>query len=134
MLETTERPCSVCKTQQFVIALKGDITSEAGDRIRQGYARACAGSFKAVIFDFDKVRYINSEGIAVFFSLVRDMTDGLPKMVFASLTPNLQSIIKVVGLGDYVHLADSVDAWVAGRTKPGDCEQRVCLCPGEVGT
>ena len=106
-LEIAEHP------PKLMIALKGDITSEARAQIRQAYARAHNGAFETVIFDFDEVRYINSEGVAVFFSLVRDMTGNLPKIVFSSLSPNLQGIVRVVGLTDYVRLADKDEVWPA---------------------
>ena len=101
---------------QLVIVLTGDINSEAGGPIRKAYSRVREGMFDSIVFDFAGVRYINSEGIAVFFSLVRDMGESSLKMVFAALTPNLQSIVKVVGLIDYVYLSDSVNSWLDANT------------------
>jgi len=108
-LELVEHPA------QLIIALSGDLTSEAGQKIRHAYTCVRERGCRAVVFDFSKVNYINSEGVAIFFSLVRDMGDGLQEMVFASLTQNMQNIIKVVGLIDYVHLADTVDSWFSAH-------------------
>jgi anti-anti-sigma factor len=100
-----------------VLLLTGEISSEAGDKIREAYSRACArDGHDAVVFDFSGVRYINSEGVAIFFSLVRNMNEDSSKIVLVSLTPTLRSIVNVVGLADFVHIADDTDAWFAHRT------------------
>ncbi|MDR2734606.1 MAG: STAS domain-containing protein [Spirochaetota bacterium] len=99
-------------SSRSVIALVGDISADAGTRIRDAYDQVCRERPNAIIFDFAEVRYINSEGVAIFFSLARNMTETSPKMVFAALNPNMQSIIKIVGLTDFVHMVSDVDAWL----------------------
>jgi len=105
-MDVVERP------PQLVARLRGDVSADVGQSIRDVYVRAREEVYEVVIFDFSGVRYINSEGVAIFFSLVRGMTEKSPKVVFAALTPNMRSVIKIVGLGDFVHLADDVDSWI----------------------
>jgi len=97
---------------QSVVALKGDISAEAAARIRDAYDQVCKDRSETIVFDFADVRYINSEGVAIFFALARNMTEKSPKMVFAALTPNLQSIIKIVGLNDFVQMVSDVETWL----------------------
>jgi anti-anti-sigma factor len=96
----------------YLVALKGNISADAAGRIRDAYDQMCREQVQAIVFDFANVHYINSEGVAIFFSLARSVTETSPKMVFVALTQNMQNIVKIVGLTDFIHTTDDVDTWL----------------------
>lgn len=92
-----------------VLALSGEITSEADTELKKQYYSIAEERRKQVILDFEKTRYINSSGIAVLISIITEATEKEHNVEFVGLTPHFKKVMEIVGLTDFVNIYDSID-------------------------
>jgi anti-anti-sigma factor len=96
-----------------VLRFSGDITSTSRDVLFGGYAEVPATTRK-LVFDFSKVEYLNSSGIALVIELLMAANKADRKVQSFGLSPHFQKVFIMVGLNKYTHLqADEATACAA---------------------
>lgn len=96
-----------------VLRFSGDITSTSRDVIFGGYAEVPATT-RRLVFDFSKVEYLNSSGIALVIELLMAANKADRKVQSFGLSPHFQKVFIMVGLNKYTHLqADEAAACAA---------------------
>ncbi len=97
-----------------VILLRGDITAESDAKIKDAWADALKQPSETIAFEFSRTKYVNSAGVATLLSLVTKAVSQSRKVLFVGLTAHFRKVVELIGMTDFVQVADSVEDWVAG--------------------
>lgn len=103
--QVTQRSASTASGKSIaVLALTGDVSSEAGTTVLSAY-HALESHPAHVLLDFTRVSYINSSGIAIVIQLLIEAEQkGGPSIGIFGLTPHFQKIFKLVRVDKYAAL------------------------------
>ena len=85
-----------------VLRFSGDITGTSNDAVFKAYRKIPAGASK-LVFDFSKVEYINSSGIALVIELLMAAKKDNRTIQSFGLSPHFQKVFVMVGLNQYTH-------------------------------
>ncbi len=86
-----------------VLRFTGDITSTSRDVVFGAYREVPAAARK-VVFDFSKMEYMNSSGIALIIELLMAASKADRSVQSFGLSPHFQKVFIMVGLNKYTHL------------------------------
>lgn len=86
-----------------IIRFHGDITSTSKAVILDAYRALPAGTDK-LIFDFTKVDYLNSSGIAILIQLLMEAHKTAQAVHSFGLSAHFQKVFAMVGITKYTHL------------------------------
>jgi anti-sigma B factor antagonist len=94
-----------------IIAVTGDVSSEAGEAILNAY-QSLDSNPAYVLLDFSRVSYINSSGIAIVIQLlIEARSKGGPSIGIFGLSRHFQKVFSLVGIDKYAPLhADEATA------------------------
>lgn len=86
-----------------VLRFSGDITSTSRDVVFGGYEEVPA-STRRLVFDFSKIEYMNSSGIALVIELLMAANKANRTVQSYGLSPHFEKVFIMVGLNKYTHL------------------------------
>jgi anti-sigma B factor antagonist len=86
-----------------LLRFQGDITSTSKEAIAEAYRTVPAGA-KKVVFDFTKVDYLNSSGIAILIHVLMEAHKAGQVIHSFGLSPHFQKVFAMVGMTKYTHL------------------------------
>jgi anti-anti-sigma factor len=86
-----------------VLRFTGDITSTSRDVVFGAYREVPAAARK-VVFDFSKMEYMNSSGIALIIELLMAASKSDRLVQSFGLSPHFQKVFIMVGLNRYTRM------------------------------
>lgn len=86
-----------------VIRFTGDITSTSRDVVFGAYQEVPIATHR-VVFDFSKMEYMNSSGIALIIELLMAANKANRTVQSFGLSPHFQKVFTMVGLNKYTSL------------------------------
>jgi anti-anti-sigma factor len=86
-----------------VLRFTGDITSTSRDVIFGAYQEVPLAT-RRVVFDFSKMEYMNSSGIALIIELLMAANKANRTVQSFGLSPHFQKVFTMVGLNKYTSL------------------------------
>ena len=86
-----------------VLRFTGDITSTSRDVVFGAYQEVPAATRK-VVFDFSRMEYMNSSGIALIIELLMATNKADRSVQSYGLSPHFQKVFTMVGLNKYTRL------------------------------
>jgi anti-sigma B factor antagonist len=92
-----------------IIALAGDVTSQAEQDITESIQKLEKQGLKKFLLKFNEVTYINSSGLAIIINLVSEGKKKKQTFAAAGLSKHFQKVFDVIGLTDYVHVYGTED-------------------------
>ena len=103
--QVTHRSVSTRSGQPVaILALAGDVSSEAGESILNAYQSLKGGPVN-VLLDFTRVSYINSSGIAIVIQLLIEAAQkGGPSISIFGLSRHFHKVFSLVGIDKYAPL------------------------------
>lgn len=72
---------------------------------------------KSLIFDFSKLKYINSEGIGFLMEVHTHMIQRDRKLVVTNLSANVKDIFTAIGIADIIPIFDSLNDYLNSASK-----------------
>lgn len=87
-----------------VVELCGEINAFAEDALNAAYSRAEAFGGSAIGFDFGKVEYINSTGIALIVGLLARARASKRSIVATGLSDHYREIFTITRLSDFMEM------------------------------
>ncbi|MSP11558.1 MAG: anti-sigma factor antagonist [Chloroflexi bacterium] len=101
-----------------IIDLQGDVNSTGEAAIKQAYNTATTEGARHILFNFEKVDYINTSGIAVLISIVMEAQKAQQKVLLFQVNRHYQKIFDLVRLPMYAKIYNSeVEAVAAARAE-----------------
>jgi anti-sigma B factor antagonist len=85
-----------------VVDLAGDIDIAADQRLRDAYAEAAAAGSTALLLNFERVRYINSTGIALIVELLARARRERRTITGCGLSEHYLDIFSITRLSDFM--------------------------------
>jgi anti-anti-sigma factor len=95
-----------------IIDLAGDIDAAAEAPLVRAYREATYGRC-AVVLNFTRTGYINSNGIALIVSLLAEARSRGIALTACGLSPHYREIFEITRLADFMRIADSEELAVA---------------------
>lgn len=96
-----------------IIDLCGEIDGDAEDAMQAAYASAEQASPSAILLNFERVRYINSKGIALIILLLARAQKSGVRLMACSLTDHFSEIFYITRLSDYIGLCPDENSALA---------------------
>ena len=93
-----------------VIFLRGEITGEIEEELRQAWSKVSELSVGKVVLDLHEAEYINSSGIALLIELSHEAQSQNRYLVLSGLTRQLRKVLELVGLLEFLQTYDSLEA------------------------
>ena len=104
-------------TQQIgnitVAQLIGEIDTEDSDGLGESLATIVAAQPENLVLDFAGVSYIASMGLSLLLKAAQDLRKTKGKMVIASVTPAVKTVLDTVHLGAAIPIEPTVNAALA---------------------
>jgi anti-anti-sigma factor len=89
-----------------VVALAGDIDSNAEAALQAAWDEAAAGA-ASVILDFSRTSYINSTGIALIVQLLANARARGIALTARGLSEHYRTIFEITRLADFMRIVDA---------------------------
>ncbi len=86
-----------------LLRFSGDITSTSREVVFGAYNKVPASTHR-LVFDFAKMEYMNSSGIALIIELLMAANKASRIVHSFGLSPHFQKVFVMVGLNKYTHL------------------------------
>jgi anti-sigma B factor antagonist len=86
-----------------VLRFHGDITSASKTAVLEAYHGLAPGTDR-IVFDFTKVDYLNSSGIAILIQLLMEAHKTAQVVHTFGLSAHFQKVFAMVGITKYTHL------------------------------
>jgi anti-sigma B factor antagonist len=96
-----------------VVEVKGDVTSFSEQAFKDAWGEASATGARRIIFDLEKVQYMNSAGIAILIDLVAEAQKSQCQIALVWQSEHFRKILKMVGLTRFVTIHSSLDEAVS---------------------
>lgn len=96
-----------------VVGLAGDISAGAEEALEDAYA--AAHDAEAILLDFERVRYINSTGIALIVGLLAKARANGQPVSARGLSPHYREIFEITRLADFITIVDGAPAGPEGE-------------------
>ena len=97
----------------LILYLEGDITDSCEQIVLETYAEMERSQLASIILDFEKVRYVNSAGIAVFINLLTKMRQKQQHLYISNLSDYFRKIFTMIGLTRYSKYYPTVEEAIA---------------------
>ena len=101
-----------------VLRLDGEIDLHVSPVLRETLQSKSSEKCPALLFDFSKVRYIDSSGLATLIEYCRDIADYNGRMALCSLAPKVKMVFDLVRLNELFTIADTQEAALAALATP----------------
>ena len=101
------------KDSAAVLRLEGDITSFSEAVLLGTYRGLPADTYKNILLDFTKVDYINSSGIALIITMLREASATGQQVHCFGLTPHFKKVFEMVGLLKYTTIHPEEEAGIS---------------------
>jgi len=85
-----------------LIDIEGEVTSFSEEALNQTYENLSDAGLKKICFNFEKVKYINSAGMAVLISILTQSRKQEQTLRCFGLTEHFQKIFDMVGITKYM--------------------------------
>ncbi len=96
-----------------IIDMEGEVTSFGDEMINSAVNSSFEEGFQKIVFNFTKVNYINSSGIAILIGIVTSLANkGVAFRVYG-LTPHFKKIFRMIGLTQYAKVLNSEEEALA---------------------
>ena len=89
------------KSGVTLMRFEGDITSFSEAALLGTYRGLPPDEHKSILLDFTKVEYINSSGIALIITMLREASSANQRVHCFGLTPHFKKVFEMVGLLRY---------------------------------
>ena len=100
-----------------VIDLWGEVTAAGAPALLSAYETAAASSAPTIVLNCRKMRYINSQGIALLVELLKRSRQDRRTLIACGLAPHFAEIFEITHLSDLIPLyADERTALDVART------------------
>lgn len=100
-----------------VIDLWGEVTAAGAAELLSAYETAAAGPAPTIVLNCRKIRYINSQGIALLVELLKRSRRDNRTLIACGLAPHFAEIFEITRLSDLIPLyPDERTALDAART------------------
>jgi len=93
----------------LVVSIEGELDHHTATEIREQIDREIhKNNINKLIFDFEKLRFMDSSGIGVIIGRYKHIQGLGGKVAVANLTPQVERIIKISGLHKIIPVFDNV--------------------------
>jgi anti-sigma B factor antagonist len=96
-----------------VIELAGEVTGATEAALSDAYERAAAGDVRAVVLNFDGLRYMNSSGIGLLVTLLVRANRNHQRMLACGLSEHYRQIFELTRLDEAIAIHETEDAALA---------------------
>lgn len=86
------------------LRFSGDISSASKEAVFGSYQALDKASNRLVLFDFKKVDYLNSSGIAIIIQVLMEAEHAAQTVAICGLTPHFNKVFSMVGIDKYATL------------------------------
>lgn len=107
------------KNAYLSIAFEGEFDKAGYSDIREqldksldSFASAENASLKTLVFDFSKLKYINSQGIGVLMEIHTKLKELGKALVIVGLNANVKDVFNAIGMNEMVKLYDNMKAFL----------------------
>lgn len=97
-----------------VIDLEGEIGTGAVATLRAAYAEAARSDRGRIVLNFDRVRYLNSTGIALLVELLARARAEQRSVTAFGLVDHFRKVFQITRLSDFMGLFHDEDSALAG--------------------
>lgn len=97
-----------------VVHLRGDVTADAVDRMRQGIAQALAKKPAKLVLDLSDTTFLSSPGLAVMVQALQLSQRAGAKLVLAGANERVRGLFEISRLTDVFKMIATVDEALAG--------------------
>lgn len=87
-----------------VIDLWGDLTASGADALLGAYETAAAGPAQTILLNCRKMRYMNSQGIALVVEVLKRARRDDRRLIACGMAPHFAEIFAITRLSDYITL------------------------------
>ncbi len=99
------------KSDVGIVDIMGEVTSYSEKALDEGYEQLTKKNLKKICFNFEKVSYINSAGMAIIINILTKSRDRGQSLRSWGLTEHFQKIFDMVGITKYMyHAKDEEEA------------------------
>ena len=96
-----------------IIRFDGDFDKAGYSDIRNDLDKFFKGfKSKIVVFDFAKLKFINSEAIGYLMEIHTHLTKRDMKLVIVGLRENVKDILKTIGINEIIPIHDNMDSFL----------------------
>ena len=104
--------------QVSVIEVEGQITAFVEDLLMKAYAEATQGSPAVIIFDFNKMNFINSSGIGLLVTLLVRSRRSNQQLFAFGLNEHFQYVFELTRLNEVIRLFKTEDEAMQAVAQP----------------
>lgn len=117
-LKIDVQPLNTDQNYQTIL-FSGDFDKAGFSEIRESLDKALEDflgregeAAKSMIFDFGKLKYINSQGIGVLMEIHAKMAEKDRKLVIIGANDNVKDVFQAIGLNEIIASYDSMDGFL----------------------
>lgn len=107
-----------------IIDLEGEIDIAAEAMLRGAYANAASRGRAMIVLNFDRVRYVNSSGIALIVELLARARTERRTVAAFGLVDHFREIFQITRLTDFMAIYPDEDSALSGAPAPANKEGR----------
>ena len=93
----------------FILDIEGEVDAEHAPQLKKAVTRIKEGAFKGIALDFAKVGFIDSTGLGILISLMRDLKEQGRHLRLVGLVGEVRSIFEITRLYKVFDLSDTLD-------------------------
>ena len=107
-METTE----YVKDDIIIMSVAGKLNAASADSFETKLLNAIEKGEKKIILDFQKLDFISSRGIRIFYKALEKMQSSGGKIIFSGINQDIKKVFELVELEDDFPIFNDVDAAV----------------------
>ena len=93
----------------FILEVEGEVDAEHAPQLKKAVIRIKEGAFRGVALDFSKVGFIDSTGLGILISLMRDLRERGRQLRLVGLSGETRSIFEITRLYKVFELSETVE-------------------------
>lgn len=93
-----------------LIEIEGEVNAEHASQLKKALAQAREESSKNFVLDLSRVSFIDSTGLGILISLMRQLKDDKGKLRLAGLQDEVRSIFEITRLFRVFEISNTVEA------------------------
>ena len=93
----------------FIVEVEGEVDAEHAPQLKKAVIRVKEGTFKGVALDFSRVSFIDSTGLGILISLMRDLKEQGRHLRLVGLSGETRSIFEITRLYKVFDLSDTME-------------------------
>jgi anti-anti-sigma factor len=98
----------------LVIALRGEVDMSTAGLVKEATTKAIGtGGYRCIVFDLNRVSFMDSSGLHVMVDTHRKMQDGGGNVKIVSSSPNLARIFELTGISRLLTVVPDRESAVA---------------------